>query len=251
MKLTQEQIDSFWKEGYLAAGAVFRGEELDTLRQEYDRLFEEAQVSGRLRNLSDDGKATMADGKQQMLQIMNVFLRSPTFLRLIYDARLLDLVEDLIGPNIMVYHDQALFKPAYHGGPVLWHQDNGYWECRPATLVSCWITLDDVVRENGAMQVIPGSHLEPVWHQPSASTSALREIEPSVDTARAKVVELPAGGLMLHHCQTLHYTQPNETGRQRRAYAIHYMQPGTEGKAKETRKRFTVSLDRPMVRACV
>jgi len=248
MTLTQEQLDSYWKEGYLRIGTLFEPDELEELRAEYDRLFKEASESKRFRNLSEDGKAETGGG-QQMLQIMNMFLRSPIFLKVIYDSRLLDRVQDIIGPNIQLYHDQALYKPAKHGGPVLWHQDNGYWECRPATLISCWITLDDAVRENGAMQVVPGSHLQPVWHDQAKSTNALREIDEGVDRSKAKVIELPAGGVMMHHCQTLHYTQPNETDRQRRAYAIHYMQPGTEGKYREGRKRFEVGLHRPLLRA--
>ena len=38
---------------------------------------------------------------------------------------------DLIGPTIQLFHDQALFKPAHTGGPIHWHQDNGYWQCEP------------------------------------------------------------------------------------------------------------------------
>jgi len=248
MTLTQDQLDSYWKDGYLRIGKLFEDEEIEELRVEYNRLFEEASATKRFRNLSDDGKAESGSG-QQMLQIMNMFLRSPLFHKLLYDTRLLDMVEDVIGPNIQLYHDQALFKPAHHGGPVLWHQDNGYWQCRPATLVSCWITLDDAVRENGAMQVVPGSHLQPVWHDQAKSTKALREVDEGVDRSNAKVIELPAGGVMLHHCQTLHYTQPNETDRQRRAYALHYMQPGTEGKVPAGRARFHVGLERPLLRA--
>jgi ectoine hydroxylase-related dioxygenase (phytanoyl-CoA dioxygenase family) len=181
-----------------------------------------------------------------MLQIMQMCERNIHFRKLIYDDRILDIVEDLIGPNIQLFHDQALFKPARHGGPVFWHQDNGYWKCAPANLISCWLTLDDVDLHNGAMQVIPGSHLHPLEHEKSKSTNILFDIESKIDSSKAVVIDLPAGGVMFHHCQTLHYTAPNTTGRQRRAFAIHFMPPGT--RSLRTGEYLGVSFGRPMLR---
>jgi len=246
MKLTQDQIDFFTQQGYLRYGALLTDAELPAYRAEYDRVFQEANQSNAFRNLADDGKATTEKQgtKRQMLQIMQVCERSLLFAKLLYDPRILDIVEDLIGPNIMLFHDQALWKPAKTGGAVFWHQDNAYWHCRPANLLSCWLTLDDVVRENGAMQVIPGSHLAPVWHEKAKTTSVLLELK--VDESKAVAVDLPAGGVMFHHCQTLHYTQPNDTDRQRRAFAIHFMTPGTRGEKGDT---IPVSYHNPLLRA--
>lgn len=226
--LTQEQIDSFHRSGYLRVGPVLEESELPALRAEYDRLFAEAIADKRIRNLAvADGDANKAvTAEMQMYQIMQVGERSLAFRKLLYDTRLLDMVQEILGPNIMLFHDQALFKPARTGGPVYWHQDNAYWRCKPANLISCWMTLDDVTRENGAMQVIPGSHLSPVWHGNAQTDPLLRA---KVDASQAVVLDLPAGGVMFHHCQTLHYTEPNQTDRQRRAFAIHYMNPGTRG----------------------
>ncbi|MCW8129914.1 MAG: phytanoyl-CoA dioxygenase family protein [Planctomycetota bacterium] len=244
--LTQDQIDSFHRDGYLSYGALLKPEELETLRAEYDAEFRKAAETGDSRNLADN-KPDRADAKTRMLQIMQMCERNIHFRKLLYDTRILDIVQCLLGPNIMLFHDQALFKPAHTGGAVFWHQDNGYWKCAPANLVSCWMTLDDVVLENGAMQVIPGSHLKPVHHATSQATDALLEIN-GIDLAQAKAVELPAGGIMFHHCQTLHYTAPNTTPRQRRAFAIHYMTPGTTGRNGEAMK---VDFKHPMLRACV
>lgn len=236
MGLTQEQIDFFWANGYLSYGKVLEDEEIALLRGAYDAVFEEAWQTNSLRNLSA-GDQVDAEGKRaapmQMLQIMQMCERNLHFRRLLYHERILDLVQDLIGPNLMLFHDQALFKPARTGGPVFWHQDNAYWRCRPATLVSCWITLDDVDRSNGAMQFIPGSHLKPLWHERSQNATALLDAGDQVDGEKAAVVELPAGGCLFHHCQTLHHTPPNTTDRQRRAFVIHFMQPGTRNKLGE------------------
>ena len=91
-----------------------------------------------------------------------------------------------------------------------------------ANLVSCWLTFDDVDLHNGAMQFIPGSHLRPMIHDQAQGSDVLLDMGKLVDDSQAVVADLPAGGITLHHCQTLHRTAPNTTDRQRRALAIHY-----------------------------
>jgi phytanoyl-CoA hydroxylase len=248
--LTQAQIDSFWSDGFVSVGKVLDDEQLALLRGEYDRTFERARAGEiNFRNLSINNTDELEEknqASQQMLQIMQMCEINIQFRRLTYDEHLLDIIEDLIGPNIQLFHDQALYKPAYHGGPVFWHQDNAYWKCAPANLVSVWLTLDDVDEDNGAMQFIPGSHLRPVGHGQAQATNALLDSGSEVDESKKVVVSLPAGGVCIHHCQTLHHTAPNTTPRQRRAFAIHFMTPGT--KSLRTNQYLAVSFGRPILR---
>ncbi|MBI4551460.1 MAG: phytanoyl-CoA dioxygenase family protein [Candidatus Latescibacteria bacterium] len=247
--LTPEQVDSFREHGYLRIGKLLDDDLVELLRREYDREFELAHQHGGFRNLAIDNTDDL-DAKNnaevQMLQIMQMCERNVHFRRLLYNDQILDLVEPLLGPNIQLFHDQALYKPARHGGPVFWHQDNAYWRCVPANLVSCWMTLDDADVRNGAMQLLPGSHLRPLMHPRSASTNALLDLGDTVDASKAVVIDLPAGGAMLHHCQTLHYTAPNTTDRQRRAFIIHFMTPGT--KSLHSGEYIRVSFTNPMLR---
>jgi ectoine hydroxylase-related dioxygenase (phytanoyl-CoA dioxygenase family) len=249
-RLEQHEVDTFWEQGFLPKGRILTDDELDRLRREYDAEFKKAWDENSLRNLSIDNGSdseTKRKAPKQMLQIMQMCERNIHYRKLIYNDRILDIVADLMGPSIQLFHDQALFKPAHVGGPVNWHQDNAYWKCRPANLVSCWLTLDDVKRENGAMQLIPGSHLKPVSHEQSDSTNALLNLK-GVDESKAVVVELPAGGCMFHHCQTLHYTQPNTTDNQRRALAIHFMPLGTYSESMG--RIMPVSYSNPLLRFC-
>ena len=250
--LTQEQIDAFASDGYLRVGKVLDDEEIELLRSEYDREFALARAGqGTFRNLAidhTDDLETKNQAKQQMLQIMQMCERNIHFRRLLYNERILDVVEALIGPNIQLFHDQALYKPAFHGGPVHWHQDNAYWRCAPANLVSAWLTLDDVDANNGAMQFLPGSHLQPVSHERSQTTGSLLDSSGAVkDVSKKVIVDLPAGGIAIHHCQTLHYTEPNTTDRQRRAFAIHFMTPGT--RSQRTGETLHISFSRPLLRS--
>ena len=173
-----------------------------------------------------------------------------------YDARLAALanhadlnafMQRLLGNTPELFQDMALLKnPGGREKP--WHQDNAYWRCHPANLVSCWLTLDDVDASNGAMHLIPGSHLQGLGesHERSPESGALLDVGQRVDTSQAEVADLPAGGALFHHCQTLHYTPPNATSRQRRALAIHLLPPGT--RSGHTGESLDVSYARPMLR---
>ena len=251
MAFTQEQLNDFHRDGYVRLGRVLSDDELETLRENYDLEMDRARETNAYRNLSiDDGAAS--DAKQaaprRMLQIMQMCERNIHFRRLLYNKAILEYVTDLIGPNIQLFHDQALFKPAKDGGAVFWHQDNAYWKCRPANLVSCWTTLDDVDVNNGAMQVIPGSHLSPVVHEQSDQTNALLDLQ-GVNESKAVAIDLPAGGCMFHHCQTLHYTAPNSTERQRRAFIMHFMTPGTRQEGGDNNGVMEVSFGRPILQS--
>ncbi|HAA76335.1 TPA: hypothetical protein DCE37_14560 [Candidatus Latescibacteria bacterium] len=255
--LTTSQITSFLDDGFLPIGKLLDDDLVEQLRDEYDHLFSEAREEGRYRNLAildTDDVDEKRDAEGQMLQIMQMCERSILYRRLLYDDRILDIVESLIGPNIQLFHDQALFKPAHYGEAVFWHQDNSYWKCVPANLVSCWLTLDDVDVSNGAMHVLPGSHRAPVEHDRTESTPLL-DVGESVNADQAEVIDLPAGGVTFHHCQTLHYTSPNKTDRQRRAFAIHFMSPGTirtrtdADTGDQLTEPMPISYSRPLLRA--
>ena len=96
------------------------------------------------------------------------------------------------------------------------------------------------------MHVIPRTHHHLVEHGQSNQTAALLDLGDEVDSERATVIDLPAGGAMFHHCQTMHHTPPNVTDRQRRAFAIHFMTPGT--KKIKSGECLDVSFSRPMLR---
>lgn len=215
MDITQEQLDFFHAQGYLPWGKVLDDEQIDVLRSAYDSAF------------SDLASKELAGSGSRMLQILNLGERSLPFHRLRHHEPILEVLRALLGPNLQLFHDQALWKPAHDGGPVHWHQDNSYWNLRPATAISCWLTLDDADADNGTMQVIPGSHLHPVRHLPTPDSSALTDASAGLDVSRAVTVPVVAGACLFHHCHTLHYTAPNRSERQRRAFIIHAMGPGT------------------------
>ena len=83
----------------------------------------------------------------------------PLFEAVARKAAIVDVIEDLLGPNIKLYCDQLMMKARYHGTVTDWHQDSVAWpQFAPQDHVSCWVALDDATVENGCMTVLPGSH---------------------------------------------------------------------------------------------
>jgi hypothetical protein len=144
------------------------------------------------------------------------------------DQRILDLVEQLIGPDIVLWGSQVFCKPAHTGREVPWHQDGEYWPMRPLATCSVWIALDDVDAENGCMRYIPGSHasrrLFP--HRNAAHPDrvlGMEVAEGAFDASAARDDVLAAGQFSLHDVYLVHGSGPNRSPRRRAGYVIRYM----------------------------
>ena len=238
MHLSKEAVEEFQCQGYLKIDhQLIENGHLEILRQQYDQIFvEHKNNDGQgLRNLAVTEGAT-SQRPTEMLQIMEMWQKNEQFYKLLFHQPLLDIAESLIGKNIQLFHDQALYKPAHIGGEVPWHQDNGYWRCSPPNLVSIWIALDDADEDNGCMNVIPKSYTEGGLDHTRAKSEE-KELPAllmaNIDDSQAVPVPLLAGHGMVHHCLTLHQTNPNNSSRDRRAMVIHYMLVGTQNSKGE------------------
>lgn len=149
------------------------------------------------------------------------------FFDFVTDPYLLDLVEAVIGPDIVLWASSVFCKPAGVGLEVPWHQDGQYWPIRPRATVTVWIALDDVTPENGCMRVIPGSHrMGEFSHDVSDREDlVLNNVlnDPRIDLTTAYDVVLEAGQLSLHDVDLVHGSQPNRSRRRRAGFAIRYM----------------------------
>jgi phytanoyl-CoA hydroxylase len=226
--LSQDQINDYMADGYLRYGQILDEKQIDLLRREYDQELEKAGKGSYLDNLAAGNDEAERDGLQ-FLEVAGASMRNIWFRRLVHLDKLLDVVEDLIGPNIRLLEANLLYKPPYHGSHVFWHQDNLYQQCFPANMVTAWLTLDDVGDDNGAMAMIPGSHLRPIWE-----TLATDEQIRKVDITNARVLDLPAGGITFHHCQALHRSSPNKSPRPRRAVVMRFIPAGTQSPRMQT-----------------
>ena len=149
---------------------------------------------------------------------------------LVRHPRILDAVEDLLGPDILCWTTNFFIKEARTPDYVSWHQDATYWGLDPDDVVTAWVALSDAPVESGAMEFIPGSHR--MGQLPHADTfhehnllSRGQEIAVEVDTGKAVRVPLKAGEMSLHHVKLAHYSGPNTTGDRRIGLAIRYIPP--------------------------
>ncbi len=141
---------------------------------------------------------------------------------------ILDLVQQFIGPDVILWGAQVFCKPALTGREVPWHQDGQYWPIRPLATCSVWIALDKVDAENGCMRYIPGSHAsrDLYRHRVSDRPGIVlnQEVEPALfDASLARDDALEAGEFSLHDVHLIHGSAANRSPRRRAGFVIRYM----------------------------
>lgn len=211
---------------------------LEQGKRQYDT---EGYVS--FQNVLDEGLIREAQRHIEWLEAKHPELRpeqlghwlvaeDPFWLRLISDDRLLDIAEQFIGPNIALFASHYISKPPHDGQPVLWHQDGSYWPLDPMEVVTLWLAVDDSVRENGCLRVIPGTQtmdLQQMRERKDIANVLSSELDPSlVDESRAVDVELKAGGVSVHHPNIVHGSEANTSSRRRCGLTIRYIPTSTK-----------------------
>lgn len=150
--------------------------------------------------------------------------------------RILDMVEDVIGPDIFVWKCQLWIKEAGSDAHVGWHQDAAYWGLEPPDAVNVWMALSDVTAAHGPMELLRGSHAEPLMahedrYEPSNLLTrgqvipALQDGTPGPDPARTMSAVLAPGELSLHHLCTAHGGGPNRADDRRIGFNVTYVPP--------------------------
>lgn len=148
--------------------------------------------------------------------------------RLVHHPRILDAVEDIIGPDILCYHATLWVKPPHSNSFVRWHQDGTYFFLEPAVQVTAWVALTVADEEAGCMQVIPGSHRNSfVEHNDDADPDNLiprgQGIACEVDTENATSMPLQAGEMSIHHTRLFHASFNNRRDIRRIGLGISYI----------------------------
>ncbi len=219
MPLTADEIEHYRTRGYVIPKYRLPEDHLQQLRAALDRLL-----------------ATYTDVAQE--DIANPHMLPPTsgpdvnpFMATARQPGILDMLEQLIGPDIVLWITRVLCKPAAKGREVPWHQDGEYWPMRPLATCSVWIALDPVTTANGCMRFIPGSHRqqELYRHHESKRDNLVLNLEldqDQFDEADAVNVELEPGQMSLHDVRLIHGSLANSSGQRRAALIMRYM-PGT------------------------
>lgn len=207
--LTDAAVRQYHATGYLAPVPALSGTEAATLRAKLEAF--------------ESGAGPLAGKLRQKSHLLFTWLND-----LIRHERILDAVEDVIGPDILCWGTSFFIKEARNPAFVSWHQDSTYWGLEPPDIVTAWVALSDSTVENGAMRVIPGSHtMAQVPHhdtfRPENLLSRGQEIMVAVDEAAAVPLVLKAGEMSLHHVRLIHGSDPNPSDQRRIGFAIRYL----------------------------
>jgi len=209
-QLTLAQVDAFARNGYHFPLTALSAEEALGYRRRLEQS--EAALGGPMRG-------TLRSKPHLLFTWANELIRHPA---------ILDAVEDILGPNLLAWSSSFFIKEARDPSYVSWHQDSTYWGLSHPDVVTAWIALSVSIVENGAMRVIPGSHLKAqLPHQDTFAENNLlsrgQEVMVEVDEADAVDIELQPGEFSLHHVRLVHGSDPNSADYRRIGYAVRYI----------------------------
>ena len=229
--LTPDEIAHYQREGYVIPQYRLPAARIDALCITLDRLIAENPgvrpeklVSAHVER--KPGQGVNRDGKND-----EGVKGSRDFLALAMDPAILDLVEGVLGPDIILWGAHVFCKPAGDGYETPWHQDGHYWPMRPLANCTVWVALEQSVIENGCLRVIPRSHAKRVTHshlreERDDLTLTMRTEAAHFDPATGVALELQPGQMSLHDVFLIHGAEPNTSGKRRTGIALRYM-PGT------------------------
>jgi phytanoyl-CoA hydroxylase len=240
MRLTPAQIESFRRDGVLIAPGILRDEDFApveaALTRHIDRRARELKAAGEISDLAESAPFDERIGQLYAqctdivggLDIME--LRAPEVFAFLGNARLLDAVECLVGPEITcnpIQHMRPKVASNLGAGGyamVGWHQDLAVtWEEADASeIVTCWIPMVDATRATGCMEVIPGAHLLGLCEH-NTKGSIKPECMPSLPAVAA---ECPRGGVIFMHRLLPHRGLPNVSNKVRWTLDLRYQKTG-------------------------
>jgi len=210
------------EEGYCLFNDVLSQTEIASVRAELDKLLDglpKRQV------VYKDGENQEVDGRPEYLTEPHP--KNPFWLELCRHPCILDAVESVLGPDLILIMSHLIVKRAEDGLPVAWHQDNTYWNSvQGADVTTVWLAVDDTDRANGCMQVIPCTHegfpeMEKISTGENDLLGLKVEVSPEMEEG-VLCLEMKAGSLSVHDSFVLHGSEANTSARRRAAYTMRY-----------------------------
>lgn len=214
--------NDFEKNGFVVIPDAFSGQQLATLSDEVNHVIE-----GTADYLPAKDVVYEPDtNPPRVRNAFNLHSHSDIFFQAAKNPALIGLLESILGSPLRLYASQVFAKPAFVGTIVPSHQDMPYWPFEPYEMISAWIALDDSTIENGCVRHVAGSHkLGILPHAPSGVVGNSLGIidDPRWKSLPEHPVEVRRGSCILHHCLTVHRSEPNRSPNPRRGLIYVYM----------------------------
>ncbi len=219
-RVTRTQARSYDSDGFFVLPGALAPGEVDALVSAIDPFEEEQEAA--LRTLHG-GRLFIARADEITFTV-HLVARSSVLREFTTCPLLVDLCADLLGPDVRLYWDQAVYKKPGTEAPFPWHQDNGYAFVEPQQYLTCWVALTDVTVANGCPWVVPGLHRRgTLAHRPSDTGFVCLS-----DPDDAVAVPANRGDIVVFSSLTPHATGPNLTDGVRKAYIVQYAPAGAE-----------------------
>jgi ectoine hydroxylase-related dioxygenase (phytanoyl-CoA dioxygenase family) len=229
--LSQAQIDQFWRDGCLVVPDAVTPAELAAMRNQIAGWVEESRahrtpfgtptVDGRPR--FDMGEEHRPDAPA-LRRVNNPSDVSTAFSDVAWNARVVDMVADLIGPDVKFHHCKINLKLPGTNTEVGYHQDFAYTPHTNDAIVTALIFVDEVTADNGALMVVPGSHRGPIYSlfEGDRFTGSIEPATAAVLKAEQVPAIGPAGSVCLMHTRLCHGSEANRSSRSRGLYICVY-----------------------------
>ena len=206
--LTDAEIVAYHENGFVVPDYRLPDETVEAIRADHDRL--------------------IARHPEFRDYCPNVLAYDLSFLNYARIPEIVDMVEQLIGPDFALWNSSFFAKPAHNGRKTPWHQDGEYWPIRPIATCTAWIAVDDSTPENGCLRVIKRSHKQKrlFAHEtnPDRNLTLNQELRPTeYDEADAVDIVLKAGQFSLHDVFLVHGSEANTSGKPRRGMTLRFM----------------------------
>ena len=217
-KLTEQQVAQYWRDGYLFPLDLMSRQEAQIWRQ-------------KLEQMEQDYREVKMPRTVNTYKRINAQCVMPFAYELASHPDLLDMVEGILGPDILIYGAEFFIKEAGTPHIVSMHQDLTYWGLGATdNLVTAWIALSEVNVKSGCMQFVAGSHNHQILpHEDTFAENNLlsrgQEIQVEVNDSDKTDIVLTPGQISLHHGRTIHGSLPNSSDDRRIGFVIRYVNP--------------------------
>ena len=216
--LSQEQREAYFETGYLVLENFIGDDWLDRLWAVTNRFIDDSRShtkSGKVFDLEPNHTAE----EPRLRRISQPVALDPVYEEFGLRGPIVDLAEDLVGPNVKYHHSKLNMKWSGGGEEVKWHQDIQFWPHSNYLPLTIGVYLEDVDDDMAPMGVIPGSHegeLFDLYNEDDVWTGAIRNADiDRVALDKAVFLAGPAGSVTVHNCRTVHGSKPNTSARSR------------------------------------